>query len=113
MRLKQQVAVVVCALAVLASCSSTSETSTSSPSRPVTSESANPAQAAAIDKGVQTNMTERHLRSAIVRVRVDGKDIVTKAYGESMAGVPATTDMHFRNGAVAISYVSTLLLQLV
>jgi hypothetical protein len=31
----------------------------------------------------------------------------------SMTGVPATTDMHFRNGAVAISYVSTLLLQLV
>lgn len=30
-----------------------------------------------------------------------------------MTGVPATEDMHFRNGAVAISYMSTLLLQLV
>ena len=30
-----------------------------------------------------------------------------------MTGVPATGDMHFRNGAVAISYMSTLLLQLV
>ena len=30
-----------------------------------------------------------------------------------MTGVPATTAMHFRNGAVAISYVSTLLLLLV
>jgi CubicO group peptidase (beta-lactamase class C family) len=30
-----------------------------------------------------------------------------------MTGVPATVDMHFRNGAVAISYVSTLLLLLV
>jgi CubicO group peptidase (beta-lactamase class C family) len=30
-----------------------------------------------------------------------------------MSGVPATTDMHFRNGAVAISYMSTLLLRLV
>ena len=30
-----------------------------------------------------------------------------------MTGVPATTAMHFRNGAVAISYVSTLLLRLV
>jgi len=30
-----------------------------------------------------------------------------------MPGVPATTDMHFRNGAVAIPYVSTALLQLV
>ena len=30
-----------------------------------------------------------------------------------MTGVPPRTDMHFRNGAVAISYVSTLLLLLV
>ena len=30
-----------------------------------------------------------------------------------MPGVPATTDMHFRNGAVAISYVSIALLPLV
>jgi CubicO group peptidase (beta-lactamase class C family) len=30
-----------------------------------------------------------------------------------MSGVPATTKMHFRNGAVAISYISTLLLRLV
>ncbi|CAN5225334.1 serine hydrolase domain-containing protein [soil metagenome] len=30
-----------------------------------------------------------------------------------MTGVPATTDMHFRNGAVAFEYVSTLLLQYV
>jgi len=30
-----------------------------------------------------------------------------------MTGVPATTDMHFRNGAVAESYMSTLLLMLV
>jgi CubicO group peptidase (beta-lactamase class C family) len=48
-----------------------------------------------------------------VRVTRDGKEVVTRAVGESMTGVPATTDMHFRNGAVAISYVSTLLLRLV
>ena len=58
-------------------------------------------------------MKARHLRAVIVRVTVDGKEIITKAYGESMTGVPATVDMHFRNGAVAISYVSTLLLMLV
>ena len=34
------------------------------------------------------------------------------AWGESMTGVPATPDMHFRNGAVAIAYLGTLLLQL-
>jgi CubicO group peptidase (beta-lactamase class C family) len=75
--------------------------------------SADPAQAAAVDKVVQEAIKARHLRAVIVRVTVDGKEIITKAYGESMTGVPATTDMHFRNGAVAISYVSTLLLMLV
>ena len=34
------------------------------------------------------------------------------AWGERMTGVPATPDMHFRNGAVAIAYLGTLLLQL-
>lgn len=54
-----------------------------------------------------------HLQAVIVKVTIDGKDIITRAVGDSMTGVPATTAMHFRNGAVAISYVSTLLLQLV
>lgn len=58
-------------------------------------------------------MAQAHLKAAIVRVSVDGKEIVTQAFGDSMTGVPASTDMHFRNGAVAISYVSTLLLRLV
>ena len=53
------------------------------------------------------------IRAAIVQVTVAGKPVITKAYGTSMAGVPATTRMHFRNGAVAISYMSTLLLRLV
>lgn len=30
-----------------------------------------------------------------------------------MTGVPASTDMHFRNGSVAESYIASLLLQLV
>lgn len=54
-----------------------------------------------------------HLRAVLVRASVDGREIVNEAFGESMGGVPATTAMHFRNGAVAISYVSTLLLRLV
>ena len=69
--------------------------------------------AASVDQTVQEAMRARHLRAVIVRVTVDGKEVITKAYGESMTGVPATVDMHFRNGAVAISYVSTLLLILV
>ena len=62
---------------------------------------------------VRDTMAQAHLKAVIVRVTVDGKEVVTQAVGESMTGVPATTGMHFRNGAVAISYVSTLLLKLV
>src|SRR5205823_5250713 len=38
--------------------------------------------------------------------------LFTSAWGESMTGVPATPDMHFRNGAIAIAYIGTVLLQL-
>jgi CubicO group peptidase (beta-lactamase class C family) len=75
--------------------------------------STDPAMADAITKVIETDMKQRHLRSVILRVTIDGKEIITRAWGESMTGVPATTDMHWRNGAIAISYVSTLLLQLV
>ncbi|MCV7303296.1 beta-lactamase family protein [Mycobacterium barrassiae] len=64
-------------------------------------------------RAVRETMASEHLKAVIVRVTVDGKEIVTDAAGESMTGVPATPRMHFRNGAVAISYVATLLLKLV
>jgi CubicO group peptidase (beta-lactamase class C family) len=70
-------------------------------------------QAAAIIDLAREAMTKYQLKAAIVRVTIDGEEVVTKALGESITGVPATEDMHFRNGAVAISYMSTLLLQLV
>ncbi len=70
-------------------------------------------QAAAIVELARGAMTTHHLKAVIVRVTMDGEEIVTKALGESITGMPATEDMHFRNGAVAISYMSTLLLQLV
>ena len=72
-----------------------------------------PDQADEVTAVVADVMASQHLKAVIVRVTIDGADVITKAYGESMTGVPATTAMHFRNGAVAISYVSTLLLQLV
>jgi CubicO group peptidase (beta-lactamase class C family) len=53
------------------------------------------------------------VRAVILEISVKGKPLMTRAYGQSMTGVPATTKMHFRNGAVAISYMSTLLLKLV
>ncbi len=71
------------------------------------------AKRAQIDRLVRRAITAHDLNAVIVQVSVGGKPLFTKAYGESMMGVPATVQMHFRNGAVAISYVSTLLLRLV
>ena len=105
-QLARRLAVAALGVGLLAGCTSQSPAPSAPP--PVDS-----TQAAAIDRTVQEAMEARHLRSVIVRVTVDGKEVITKAYGESMTGVPATVDMHFRNGAVAISYVSTLLLVLV
>jgi CubicO group peptidase (beta-lactamase class C family) len=115
MNMIRRCAIMALSLGMLAGCTSESGPPAQSPpaSQPGTGASADPAQAAAIDKVVQDAMAARHLRAVIVRVTVDGKEIITRAYGESMTGVPATIDMHFRNGAVAISYVSTLLLILV
>ena len=62
---------------------------------------------------VEAALATYHLKAAIARVVVNGDEIATVARGESMNGVPATTEMHFRNGAVAISYISTALLVLV
>jgi CubicO group peptidase (beta-lactamase class C family) len=70
-------------------------------------------QAAATIALVRDIMEKQAVNAVIVRVTIDGQEIVTEALGESMTGVPATPEMHFRNGAVAISYMSTLLLRLV
>ena len=68
---------------------------------------------ASVDRVVRTALTAGDLRAVLVRVNVDGKPIYTRAYGESIAGVRATPAMHFRNGAVAYSYLATLLARLV
>ena len=98
---------VICALVMLAGCApgalpTETETTTT-----------DTAKADAVMRIVRDVMAEAHLKAVIVRVTVDGREVVTEAVGESMTGVPATPAMHFRNGAVAISYVSTLLLKLV
>jgi CubicO group peptidase (beta-lactamase class C family) len=78
--------------------------------------SAQPASAATartrIDALVRDAVAGRGIKAAIVQVKVAGRPVITKAYGQSMTGVPATTRMHFRNGAVATAYMSTLLLRL-
>ncbi|WP_027332350.1 serine hydrolase domain-containing protein [Mycolicibacterium tusciae] len=78
-----------------------------------TSAGTDTSKADAVMRVVRDTMASEHLKSVIVRVTKNGQEVLTEALGESMTGVPATTNMHFRNGAVAISYVSTLLLKLV
>src|SRR5207244_10276430 len=72
-----------------------------------------PDQASAIAKIVQDAMKTEHLRAVIVKVTQGDKVVTNQAFGESMTGVPATTAMHFRNGAVAFAYLGTLLMQFV
>ncbi len=58
-------------------------------------------------------MTENYLKAVILQVRSNGADVYTGAFGDSMTGVPATPEMHFRNGALAFTYMATLLLEFV
>ena len=58
-------------------------------------------------------MKTDHLRAVIVKVTQGDRVVVRQAFGESMTGVPATTAMHFRNGAVAFAYLGTLLMKFV
>jgi CubicO group peptidase (beta-lactamase class C family) len=69
--------------------------------------------ATAIANVVRASMAANHLRALIVQVRSNGKTVYTGAFGESMTGVPATPDMHFRSGAIAFTYMATLLLEFV
>jgi len=65
-----------------------------------------------VEAAVESAMEKNHLKAVLVRVTQNGEEVATVVRGESMT-VPATEDMHFRNGAVAISYLATVLLQLV
>ncbi|MEV7277203.1 serine hydrolase domain-containing protein [Streptomyces sp. NPDC093111] len=56
---------------------------------------------------------ELRLNSVEVKVTLDGREVLTDALGESMTGVPARPDMHFRAGSVAFAHIGTALLQLV
>src|SRR5947209_152799 len=96
----------------LTACSSSSSDKTARSASTSTS-TAPSSDAAAIEQIVLNQMKIHALNAVIVRVTSDGKDVLTKAYGNSMAGVPATTGMHFRNGSVEISYVAMAVLRLV
>lgn len=64
-------------------------------STPVASPAASD-QADAISTIVEASMREFDLRAVIHRVTIGGDEIVTGAFGESMTGDPATTDIHLQ-----------------
>ena len=70
-------------------------------------------QMPAVEGIVHDAMKQYGLKAIIAMVNSGGQNIYTEAVGESMTGVPATVPMHFRNGAMAFTYMSTMLLELV
>jgi CubicO group peptidase (beta-lactamase class C family) len=74
---------------------------------------AEPNTASTVESIARNFVARNHLRAVIIEVRENGIDLYKGALGESMTGVPATADMHFRNGALAFTYMATLLLELV
>ena len=54
-------------------------------------------------------MKENKLKALIVQVTAEDRQLYTEALGESMSGVPAAPAMHFRNGAMAFTYIATML----
>src|SRR5215217_7124999 len=92
----------------LTGCSSEDQASKETPSGSEEGANAQEVRAAA-----EKAMKDNHLKAVLVRVTQNGQEVATIALGESMTGVPATEEMHFRNGSVAFSYLGTVLLQLV
>lgn len=105
-RMMKVVALALAGMALLAACSGPAWDPSDQ------SSSVDPAKADEARQVVEKAMADYDLRAVVLRITQDGKNVLTQAWGESMPGVPATTDMHFRDGAVAISHVATVLLQL-
>src|SRR5438105_1970413 len=65
-----------------------------------------------IDAIVRAAMAKNELKAVLAGVAIDDQPLLIEAWGESMTGVPAAPDMHFRSGSIAIAYIGTVLLQL-
>jgi CubicO group peptidase (beta-lactamase class C family) len=65
-----------------------------------------------LDTAAAAQFDARALGSLVAEIRVDGDVVAQTALGEAVQGEPITLDGRFRNGAVAITYVSTVMLRL-
>ncbi|MEU8001249.1 serine hydrolase domain-containing protein [Catellatospora sp. NPDC049111] len=93
------------AMLVLGGCTVAADVSTATVARPIPTP-----QAQGIADIVRKAMADQSLRAVIVKVTRGDEVVTIQAFGESLDGVPATTDMRFRNGAVVFAYLGTLLL---
>ena len=66
-------------------------------------------QIISITQGV---MQKEDAKGVLLRVDVDNGTVVKTGLGDSQEGVPATPDMKFRPGSMAIPMLTTLVLQL-
>ena len=71
------------------------------------------AQRAAIQKLVTDTVQQEKLQAVVLGITVGGQELLMLAEGEAMPGVPATPDLHLRNGNVAVAYMGNLFYQLV
>lgn len=71
------------------------------------------AEAKKIARIAADSMDTYHLRSVEVEVTRGNTVVYSGALGQSLSGEKATTDMHFRNGAFAFTYIATLALVMV
>lgn len=62
---------------------------------------------------VQDLANKSGAKAVLFGMWVHDREVLTMALGESMTTVPATTDMHYRIGGIAETFMSTLLLMLV
>ncbi|WP_195760698.1 serine hydrolase domain-containing protein [Agromyces kandeliae] len=67
---------------------------------------------ALLDESAAAQVEAHALGSLIGQIRVDGDVVAQVALGEAVGGEPVTLDGRFRNGAVAITYVSVVMLRL-
>ncbi|WP_448809774.1 serine hydrolase domain-containing protein [Agromyces bauzanensis] len=108
-RLTLAAAAMTASAALLAGCTAGEDAATTAPATSATTDAA---IQSLLDQAAAEQVDARALGSLVAEIRVDGEVVASTALGEAMAGEPVTLDGTFRNGAVAITYVSTVMLRL-
>jgi len=65
-----------------------------------------------IQEIIRTQAQKDGAKAVEFGIWVGNSEVLTTAFGDSMTRVPATTDMHYRIGGIAETFMSTLLLML-